>query len=378
MIGLPRSPAARGVLLAAALVATVNLVVVVVDALAPTPSGRPSSALATAPQGFAAWAELARQSGIRVDIVRDRPHARALPRSGTVVVLDPDRLSPPEQDALRRFLQRGGRLVAGGPRPQAWLRGVAGAGAPRWAPAGPRAARPVASAPETAGVREVQTAGAGRWRDERGALPLVAGGREGSLVAIRTVGRGRLVLVADSSPLQNRRLARADNAALALGLAGPGPLAFVEGVHGYGRASGWAALPLRVRWALGLALLAAVVLMVARGRRFGPPLADRRELPPPRHAYVEALGTVLARARRPEAAEPVRRAAVEKLAARAGVDPRRADPARLAAAARAAGVSEEEAAALRETPHDERSVVLVGRAHATLSAGAARASEEER
>ena len=146
------------------------------------------------------------------------------------------------------------------------------------------------------------------------------------------------MLLADSSPLQNRLLGEADNAALALALSGRGPLTFVESVHGYGPARGLAALPARFGWALiGLAL-AALVFMVARGRRLGPPEPERRDLPPPRRAYVDALAATMARGRdREEAVAPVRAEARRRLARRAGLGPQ-ADPDAWRAAARAAGL----------------------------------------
>ena len=122
---------------------------------------------------------------------------------------------------------------------------------------------------------------------------------------MRRAGRGRIVLLADSSPLQNRLLGEADNAAFALALSGRGPLTFVESVHGYGPQRGLAALPARFGWALIGLLLAALVFMVARGRRLGPPERERRELPPPRRAYVDALAATMARGKeREEAVAP--------------------------------------------------------------------------
>jgi hypothetical protein len=104
-------------------------------------------------------------------------------------------------------------------------------------------------------------------------------------------------LLADATPLQNAFLDRTDNAALALGLAGgpSRPVVFSESVHGYGTATGLAALPERWKWALALAGLATVVMMWARARRIGPPDEIGRELPPPRVAYVDALAGILAR-----------------------------------------------------------------------------------
>ena len=194
-------------------------------------------------------------------------------------------------------------------------------------------------------MRRVRTAGDGRW-PRPGRAQRVLAGDEGTLLLVAPAGRGRIALLADSSPLQNRLLGEADNAALALALSGRGPLTFVESVHGYGPARGLAALPARFGWALiGLAL-AALVFMVARGRRLGPPEPERRDLPPPRRAYVDALAATMARGeQREEAVAPVRAEARRRLARRAGLGPQ-ADADAWQAAALAAGLEEDEARAL--------------------------------
>ena len=53
-------------------------------------------------------------------------------------------------------------------------------------------------------------------------------------------------------------------------------------MHGYGRASGWGALPGRFRGALVLLGLAGAALVLARGRRLGPPQPAGRALAPAR------------------------------------------------------------------------------------------------
>jgi hypothetical protein len=195
----------------------------------------------------------------------------------------------------------------------------------------------------------------------------VLAGDGGALLLVLTAGRGRIALLADTSPLQNRLLGEADNAALALALSGRGPLTFVESVHGYGPARGLAALPARFGWALiGLAL-AALVLMVARGRRLGPPEPERRDLPPPRRAYVDALAATMARGKdHEEAVAPVRAEARRRLARRAGLGSR-ADAEAWQAAALAAGLEEDEARALAGRADDDAAVVATGRALAALA-----------
>ena len=313
---LPDNRAARAALAVLAVLVAVNVLAALVDALAPSPSGPPSSSYATKSRGLAAWAELARREGVQVRALRDAPSDAALSGGGTVAVMDAGRLTGAETRALRAFAERGGRVIAGG-EPRDWTRELAGD--LDWDGDGPETARRLAETPETAGVTRVETAGDGRWRSAGRAQRALAGDK-GSLLLLADVGRGRVALLADTSPLQNRLLDHADNAALALALAGRGPLTFVESVHGYGPTRGLAALPARFGWALIGLLLAALALMVARGRRLGPPEPERRDLPPPRRTYVDSLAATMARGRaREEAVAPVRAEARRLLARRAGL-----------------------------------------------------------
>lgn len=346
-----RSPAVQAGLVIVALAVILNVVAVLVDALAPSPSGPASSSLATSREGLAAWADLLRGSGRRVEALRDPPSDATLPERGTVVLLDPDRVDDDEAAALARFVARGGRLVAGGRAPGSWVETAAGVDGLEWDGGGPRTARVLAPAPETAGVAAVRTAKQGAWTAAGGALPALGDGDD-SLLLLARAGPGSVALLADASPLQNRLLDEDDNAALALALAGRGPVTFVESVHGYGAARGLAALPGRFRWALILLALAALAFMLARGRRFGPPERERRELPPPRRAYVDALAAALARGGDREAAVAPVRAAVR---ARLG----RSTPAE-------AGLDAAAARALTDGTEDDDDVIAAGRALALL------------
>ena len=318
-----------------AVVVGLNLLVVAIDALIPSPEGPRSSAFATSPEGAGAWAELLRRSDREVRTLRERVAEGTLPAEGTVVVLDPDGFTPGQARALREFAEGGGRVVAGGLEPGPWIAALAPG--VEWSDEGEERARVLAPTAQTGAARSVRTAGEGRWTAAGDALPLV-----GSVV----LTTGNVTLVADPSPLQNRLLDEADNAALALALAGSGPVTFVESVHGYGTASGLAALPARFRWALVLLGLSALVLIAARWPRLGP--AEPPEVPrfPPRRGYVDALAATLARSRdRKAAVESVREAARDRLGRRAALDRDASDDAWYEAA-RAAGLSDEEAAAL--------------------------------
>ena len=68
---------------------------------------------------------------------------------------------------------------------------------------------------ETAGVRRVVPRDGGGWRKLGAALPIL-GPKDAPLAVIARDGRGTVVLLADASPLQNRALGVADNAAFGL------------------------------------------------------------------------------------------------------------------------------------------------------------------
>ena len=355
---LPRNPAARAVVVTVAFFAVLNVIALVVSSVSPEPSGKDGSAYATQPRGAAAYAELLRRAGHPIAYLRDPLEDVRLDPGATVVVLDAD-LTDEERATLARFVRDGGRLVAAGED--------AGAGvvprAPRWSGEGVRSARPSAPVPETRGVRLVRSAGAGGFAAPGGALPAL--GDAPALLAVARAGRGRALLLADASPLQNRLLAEADNAALAIALAGePGRrVTFVESVHGFGRATGLAALPARWQVGLAVALLAGLLLLLSRARRLGPPEQAGDEPTPARREHVEAIALALQRAHEPEVAlAPVRAAARAQVVRRAalGAGATASDDDVRAAALRL-GFEDEEAAALTGDPGGE-DVRALGRA----------------
>jgi hypothetical protein len=240
----------RGSLLALLAAAAVVLVAVVLGRAPEQPSGPPSSSYATAPDGLAAYATLLERAGHDVRRVRASLADRPPVRGETVVVVDGRRLPAAQRDALRAFVRGGGHAVLAG------------------------------TAADTLGGEAT--------------LPRRAGG---TATVTRGIGRGTALLVPDAEPLRNRSLATGDHAAEALALAGApaSRIAFVESVHGYREETGLAALPDRLQTCLLLLALAALVFLLARGRRLGPPEAQARALPPPRRAHVEALAAALAR-----------------------------------------------------------------------------------
>jgi hypothetical protein len=326
-----------------------------------TPGGPNSSAYSTGSTGVAAYAELLGRYGHPVERLRSTPSRSRLEVHDTVFLLDPPGVGKRDADALRGFVQGGGRLVAGG-YVDAWARALV-ARPPSRTTVGVVFAHPLSETRGLHGVQAVRTAGRASWGDAGSSRPLL-GAANRIVLATARVGRGDVFLLSDTSPLQNRLLAARDNAALGLALAGQrgSNAVFLETYHGYGRSAGLRALPFRWKVLLSGIALAALVYLVARGRRLGPPESRRRELGPPRHAYVDAVAAVVARTRRrDEAVAPVRRRARETLLRRAGLPPDADDDA-LRAAARRLGVPAEDVDALLRPARGDADVVAVGRA----------------
>ena len=332
------------------------------------PEGPESSSYATSPGGLAAFADLLRDHGHPVRRLRAGLDAVELDRGATLVVAGAADLRPAEVDAVARFVSGGGRLVVAGEGPPALLQAVAGG--PEWSQAAVAPARVLAPVPEVAGVSSVTAGGTGSWYEAGAALP-VLGGPDGTLATVSTSGRGRVVAVADPSVWHNRRLAQADNAAFGLAAVGGGgrPVDFAEAHHGYGPVRGFAAVPWRWRWALAGVLGAVVVAMWSRGRRLGPPEDAERELPPPRRAFVDAVGATLVRTRRPaESLAPLQAAARRRLAARAGLAADASDD-DLRAAAAGIGLTPAEVNALLRPVVDDDQAMTAGRALAAVEGG---------
>jgi hypothetical protein len=358
----------RAALVVAAVVIALNVALLVVAEVLPSPSGPRSSSYATSSRGFAALADLLERAGHPIRRVRELPGKAKLDPDGTVIVLDPELLRKGEARALRDFARQGGRLVAGGREPDSWLPTLLGTD-PRWQDSSRRGWVARAPVPAVRGVERVRSAGEGAWTRSGRALVAVGEIAGPSLLLSAGLGSGQILLLADASPLQNRLLARDDNAALALGLAGERgrPVQFVEAVHGYGQARGLAALPASWKLALAGLGLAALLFLAARGRRLGAPDPPERALPPPRRAYVDALAGALDRTDdTAAAAAPVQAAVRSTLSRRFGLAPdARAEE--VNAAARRAGLSEAEAAAVVEPARDAADLVAAGRALARVT-----------
>ena len=343
-------PWARALVATGAAVIGLNLLISMVNLATggSAPGGPTSSSYATGGDGLAAYAELLARRGHPVDRLRVALDDATLDPAATLVLADPQPLTASEAQAVAGFVAAGGRLVAAGSRTEplvAALVAAPGGDEIEWEAAEVRAARPLAPVPETAGIATVEPGARGAWGDGGAALP-VLGGDGDVLALVAPVGRGRLVALADASPLQNRFLARADNAAFALAVAGD---------------------PARWRWAVAGGFLAAVVWMWSRGRRLGPADEVEPEEVPARRAYVEAMAAALARTRQPAVAvAPLQERGRRRLAERTGLPGDASDEVLRHAAVQRLGLAASDVDALLRPCHTEADVVAVGRVVAAL------------
>jgi hypothetical protein len=255
------------------------------------------SAYGTQDTGLAATSTLLTHYGHVVSNQRGSLANTALPASATVFVIEPQTLTGDDDAALLQFVSGGGRLVIGGSDPF-YLRNFRDH-PPIWTSGGATAYDEI---DPTLGAAQVQAAGDGSFTSA-GSGTVLAHTGDAELLTSDRVGRGTIFFLADASPIENAYLASADNAAFALGLAGPAsrPVVFAEGTHGYGTSRGLGAIP--TPWKVSLLVLAAAALVLAwsRSRRLGAPDRPARDLPPARAEYVRALAVSLERTMGPSA-----------------------------------------------------------------------------
>jgi hypothetical protein len=323
-----------------------------------------SSSLSTGSRGLAAYSSLLRHFGISVRQQRGSIDDATLDPSATLVLLDPGSVGETAAHRLRQFVEHGGRLVAGGSNPR-WLDSLV-TNPPTWSSDARRHYPAASGEPEQRGFHTVQTDAEGSWQDPGGAA-VIAGTADDSLALATNVGSGRLILLADSTPLQNALLDHADNAGFAVSIVGGNhQVVFAEGVHGFGNDTGLAAIPTRWKLAIALTLLAALLLMLAQGRVIGGPEEVRRSLPPARGAYVTALAQVIQGSKQPGLAlAPLQARARADLGRRLGLAPDVGDD-EFRRVATNAGWTGEDLDALLQPAGDRRSVLAVGRAWAHI------------
>ncbi|MGI8774114.1 MAG: DUF4350 domain-containing protein [Actinomycetota bacterium] len=364
---LPR-PARVGTVVAITVIA-LNLTLALLDAAGGDGevSGPRSSSFSTEADGTAALAELLSDEGFETARSRTRPDV-ALGEGDTLFVLDPFGVHAPDARALRSFVDRGGRLVLGGEIDAQALATIVES-PPTWSTGGPSTSAVTVPLAEVAGVTSVEGEGAGWWSRVEVGVPLLQGEQRPTLLALEQ-GRGRVLLLADPSPLHNRWIGNTDAGALGVGLAGtPGSrVVFAEAFHGYAD-EGLGAVPSDWLWLIGALSLATLVFMWSRSRRLGPVDGISEKPRPPRVAYVDAVATsVAAAADRIDSIQGLQTKARTVLASRLGIRPDTNEAVFRRAASRA-GLEGHVIDALWRRPMDDADVLEVGRAVAATIRG---------
>ena len=336
-----------------------------------------SSTFDSSATGTEAFGQLLSLRGHAVERITTPLAEQPLPRGSTLFVLDPTSWTGADTAVVARALADGRRVVLGGRPPGTGvLRSLLGTdSAPMWRLDSSGTAYPVPGGPAFAGVSRVVVPGTGSYAggsiDANGRAVLTG---PGGVLAVVAGQRGPLVLLASSSCLTNESLGRADDAAFALDLAGPGttPVFFDEYDHGFGRGgTGLAGLPGRWRWGLAIALLALLLWLLSAARRFGPPAPIERATIPSRVEYVDALSTLLSTRPAGELVDVVAPVYEEagRLAARIGSPSSNVSTDGSGRFANAGAVDTDLFAALRVAPASSSDIVQAGRAFAQLERG---------
>lgn len=258
----------------------------------------------TGRNGYAAWYSVAQKAGLPV-----RRFERVLGTLdgdvGTLVIGayedDPSAkpLDPSDAERLDSFVKRGGRLVVlddefAGNRDLTPAVGST-------VEASEHNAIALARNRFTAGVTRVSGPIDAVFKfSEREGVPLLA--NQSGVVAIAyAYGKGEIVAVTAPALLGNAYLAQDDNAALGYDLlAGHGPIAFDEYVHGYDEGlSFWDALPTAVHAAVIVTIAIVVLALIGASIPFVP--ATPLDPPDERDSsgYIDAMAALMRRARIP-------------------------------------------------------------------------------
>jgi Domain of unknown function (DUF4350) len=150
-----------------------------------------------------------------------------------------------------------------------------------------------------AGVRSVDAPSESAFVRSSGALPLlISTGGDRVAIAYR-VGKGLVIAVTSPEAFGNERLAKRDNVRFAYAvLAGHGPVVFDEYAHGYNDdATFWQAIPIEIRWALGATMVIVLVGLIGANVPFAPPVPLDAPDERTSAAYVDAMASLLRRAR---------------------------------------------------------------------------------
>ena len=213
--------------------------------------GPPGSSYAYGEYGASAYAACWGALGRQVARLRDRPRDLDLDPRSTVVVLCPDVITPDDAAALGRLLAVAAALIADDSCRARWL--ARSSGPPSWSDA---RSMSLTRSPRARDLRRAHDRIRRRrpLRQRRLRSPRRSATRPRRSPPSGACGAGRVVLLADASPLLNGRLAERDDAASRSASQVPaGRSRSSRACTGKVGRGGWGALPGRFRGALGAA-----------------------------------------------------------------------------------------------------------------------------
>ncbi|MDQ2818342.1 MAG: DUF4350 domain-containing protein [Candidatus Eremiobacteraeota bacterium] len=261
--------------------------------------------------GYAAWYEMLRREGVRVERFERRP--AYLDAATDALILAPPAAAPGDlraasawgyepvdYAALAGWVSRGGRLI--------FVSDHTAAAPALRLPHTVRSARAKDAAvrvfwtPLAARVSHVAGRGDARIAlGATGAAVPVLGDAAGAVMVQYRLGRGRVIALTDPTLFTNGEVGKADNARLAYDIAAVGPrgvTAFEEWSHGHAAGDSlWGILPPPMRSGLSIAALALGLVLVGTGWRFGPATKLHENVDRTSFEYLDSMATLLARGR---------------------------------------------------------------------------------
>ena len=282
---------------AAAMVVALALLAALVGTQGPTPSGYPSSYSAASDGAKAAFLTL-QGLGYRTERWLDPPQGLSA-RDSLLILADPIvRPSKDERQALRKYVESGGKILATGIRADMLLPEAA-AGMNDALSADWKEFPALFPGALTRGAANITLVPLTKWTSTRVHYIPLYGTAEAPVAVVYQLGKGEILWLAASTPLTNAGIQRSGNLELLLNFAGSPQrtqILWDEYFHGQGRslADYFARTPLP--W--GLAQLGALLALalLAFSRRSGPVHALARESRLSSLEFIDTLGGLYQRA----------------------------------------------------------------------------------
>ncbi|HET9531578.1 MAG TPA: DUF4350 domain-containing protein [Blastocatellia bacterium] len=224
---------------------------------------------------------------------------------GTLVIISPPQVfnpAPEEFASLNAWVEKGGLLIVIDREIEAGFRDAT---ASTEGGDFSSTARPLQPTRYTRGVSRVALSEfASRITIDSRSVTYHVGNERAAVLADASVGKGRIVLLADPFVVANNGIDKADNVLLALNLFADRPdgkIAFDEYHHGYGRTGQGGIMAYfrgtPVPWMMAQGALIAALVIYSFGRRFARPVPLRRERRTTNLEFVSSMANITRLAR---------------------------------------------------------------------------------